>query len=135
MTEAVATKGTHGGKRAGAGRKPGASLSETRDLNEARARHEHWKAELAEQTFLKNAGELLPRAEVEQGNAMLFAKIAQTIRGWPDNLERVAGLTPEQAEALERMVDGLCLSLQDQVAAFGRGKKWALRNNLLNGRA
>lgn len=88
---------------------------------DARAAHEYWKGQLAEQTFRKNEGDLLDRAQVEQGIATLFATITQTIRGWPDNVERTAGITPEVAEVIERMADGLCLTLQDKVREFGGG--------------
>ena len=139
LAQGSEVKKGRGGRRDGAGRKRGAVVSPpaaTRampaelppgmgvagiEYTDARAAHEYWKAQLAEQEFKKRAGELVPTAEVEQAAATLFATIAQTIRGWPDNLERLAGLTAEQAEALEKMVDGLCLTIQGKVAAFGRG--------------
>lgn len=85
---------------------------------DARAAHEYWKAQLAEQEFKKRSGELLDRAQTEQGQATLLATIAQTIRSWPDHVERVAGLSADQAETLESMVDSLCLTIQEKISAF-----------------
>lgn len=131
MSETGEVKGKHGGRRAGAGRKllkghievasPVDSSPVGIEYADARAAHEYWKAQLAEQEFKKRSGDLLDKAQVEQGIATLFATIAQTIRGWPDNVERTVGITPETAEALERMADGLCLTLQDKVREFGGG--------------
>lgn len=140
-TAAVAEKKRRGGKRPGAGRKPKMGRAEVSapedqalggtvsfdernstlsiEYTDARAAHEYWKAQLAEQEFKKRSGDLLDRAQVEQAAATVLATIAQTLRSIPDNVERVAGLTPEMAEEVERIVDSLCLSLHDKLKEMG----------------
>jgi hypothetical protein len=137
-------KSGRGGKRPGAGRKPkeGRALVQPPaapaappvavppppdfgggligiEYTDAKAAHEYWKAQLAEQEFKKRAGDLLDRAQVEQASATVLAAIAQTLRSIPDNLERIGGLAPEQAEAAERIIDSLCLSLHDKLRELG----------------
>lgn len=137
-------KSGRGGRRPGAGRKPkqgtakvtpspAASLPPVTapapsqpaasaigiEYTDARAAHEYWKAQLAEQEFKKRAGELLDRARVEQASATVLAAVAQTLRSIPDNLERTAGLTPAQAEECERIIDSLCLGLHDKLKGLG----------------
>jgi 4-hydroxyphenylpyruvate dioxygenase-like putative hemolysin len=94
---------------------PPSAVSVAVDYADARAAHEYWKAQLAEQEFRKRAGELLDRSAVEQAAATLYATIAQTIRSWPDGLERAAGLAAAQAEVMEKMIDSLCLLIKDKV--------------------
>lgn len=103
----------------GRGRPKGSKDEDYEDFNKAKARNEYWKAELAEQDFRRKEGELLDRAQVEQAAATVLATIAQTLRSIPDNMERVAGLTPEQAEEAENIVDSLCLSLHDKLKELG----------------
>jgi terminase small subunit / prophage DNA-packing protein len=91
---------------------------QTPELKDARARLEHWKAELAEQEFKKRAGELLDRAQVEKAAATVLATIAQTLRSIPDNLERMAGISAEQAEACEKIIDGICMVMHDRLKAL-----------------
>lgn len=132
-------KKQRGGRRPGAGRKPKQGSAQVSppaaapvahstviepssisiEYTDARAAHEYWKAQLAEQEFKKRAGDLLDRDQVEQAAATVLANVAQTLRSIPDNLERVAGLTPEQAEATERIIDSLCLSLHDKLKELG----------------
>lgn len=129
MTDTGEVKGKHGGRRAGAGRKllkghievvpPVDSSPVGIEYGDARAAHEYWKAQLAEQAYRKNAGDLLDRAQVEQASATVLAAVAQTLRSIPDNLERAAGLTPEQAEECERIIDSLCLGLHDKLKELG----------------
>lgn len=113
--------GNRGGARPGAGRKPKSEtqVADIEDYNKAKAKKEFWLAELTEQDYQKKAGELLDRAQVEQAAATVLATIAQTLRSIPDNMERVAGLTPEQAEEAERIIDSLCLSLHDKLKELG----------------
>lgn len=126
-----------GGKRPGAGRKPKAGRAEvvppiaaaatpepvrsrvSIEYADARAAHEYWKAQLAEQEFNKRAGLLLDRGQVERASATVLANVAQALRSIPDNLERTVGLSPEQAEEVEKIIDGLCLSLQDKLRELG----------------
>ena len=119
--EAAKRVDRRGGARPGAGRKP--KTDDPSDpytvLAKARAKHEAYKANLAEQEFKKRAGDLLDRARVEQASATVLAAVAQTLRSIPDNLERAVGLTPEQAEECERIIDSLCLSLHDKLRELG----------------
>lgn len=121
MAEAAQRIERRGGARPGAGRKP-----KTDDPSDpyilhakARAKHEAYKANLAEQEFKKRAGELLDRAKVEQAAATMLAAVAQTLRSIPDNLERMAGLTPKQAEECERIIDAHCMTLHDKLRELG----------------
>lgn len=115
----MATTASAAVPKRGRGRPKGSKDGDLADFNQARARHEHFKALLAEQEHAKRAGELLDRAQVEQAAATVLATVAQTLRSIPDNLERVAGLSPEQAEAAERIIDSLCLSLHDKLKELG----------------
>lgn len=101
------------------GRPPGSVAPLTADYNKARAEKTYWQAQLAEQEYRKNAGELLDRARVEQAAATVLAAVAQTVRSIPDTLERAASLTPAQAEECERITDALLMGLHDKLRELG----------------
>lgn len=61
-------------------------------------------------------GQLIPVAEVEAATAQAFATIAQCLRAIPDNLERSAGVAPEVAEAVGRMIDDSMDALADRLS-------------------
>lgn len=47
---------------------------------------------------------LIPDSEVEQTVATAFASVAQAMLALPDNLERRAGLTPSQSDAIQQAI-------------------------------
>jgi hypothetical protein len=70
-----------------------------------RGKHERVKCERAEFELAKERGEYLPRATQADAAAVVLAMLAQSLRSLPDNLERTAGLSPEQAEIVATHVD------------------------------
>lgn len=121
MTEAVVTPGKHGGARPGAGRKPkpktGAEAAGDPYvvLAKAKAKHEAYKANLAELEFRRRAGELLERAHVEAAASRLHAMLAQSLRSLPDHLERRLGLSAEQAASVQDFIDGLTVEIRERL--------------------
>ena len=75
-------------------------------------------ARLREHALKVKEGEYLPRENVRQGCAVSFQMVAQSVRSIPDNLERKLGLTPEQVEFAERVVDQICADLYSQIEAL-----------------
>lgn len=72
-------------------------------------------ARIKELELAKRRGELLPREDVRQAAAEAFQVVAQALRSIPDNLERSAGIDPEQAAAVERVIDGISERLADDL--------------------
>ena len=62
-------------------------------------------AKLREHALRVKEGEYLPREAYRAATARGFSTCAQSILSLPDNLERKAGLSPEQAEQAEKVVD------------------------------
>lgn len=62
--------------------------------------------------------ELIPATEVEEVVATSYAAVSQTLLSLPDNLERRAGLTPEQAERAEEAIHETMNDLADRLAQF-----------------
>lgn len=96
-----------GGAREGAGAKPAGYVppAEKLELDAARARHELVKLEEREFKLAIQRGQYLPREAQRQAGATLLAVLSQSLRSVPDTLERVCGLTPEQAALAQQMVD------------------------------
>jgi hypothetical protein len=107
-----------GGKRENAGRPPGPTASASQKLLEAKARKEHALADLRTMEAAARARELIPSVEVEEVVGVAFNRVAQMLLGLPDLLERAAGLTPEAAEVVERVVHASMNGLADDLAAI-----------------
>jgi hypothetical protein len=109
--------GGHGGFREGAGRKNADWVPpEGRaDYEIERARHEKIKADQREHKLAIERGEYLPRETQRQAAATALAVLTQSLRSIPDNLERVCGLTPEQADLAAQQIDA---ALSEVAAAF-----------------
>lgn len=103
----------HGGNRPGAGRKPTDTGTRYR---EAHADKERALADIRLMEAATKAGELIPADEVAETVATAFQRIAQTIFALPDQLERRAGLTPEQAETAQRVIHDAMDGLADDLA-------------------
>lgn len=87
------------------------------DLNESRARHEHYKAEKARLEALQGRGELVPASEVKAAAFKLARGVRDSIMAIPDRLAaQLAGttdarqchtlLTEELRVALRSLADG-----------------------------
>ena len=87
------------------------------DLNESRARHEHYKAEKARLEALQGRGELVPADEVKAAAFKLARGVRDSIMAIPDRLAaQLAGttdarqchtlLTEELRVALRSLIDG-----------------------------
>lgn len=61
---------------------------------------------------------LIEHDEVEETVATAFAAIAQTLLALPDNLERRAGLSGEQAEVIEQTIHETLTDFADRVGAM-----------------
>ena len=121
--------GGHGGFREGSGRKTADwEPPEGRaDYEIERARHEKIKADQREHKLAIERGsteasscsyqrrEYLPRETQRQAAATALAVLTQSLRSIPDNLERVCGLTPEQADLAAQQIDA---ALSEVAAAF-----------------
>jgi hypothetical protein len=113
----------HGGAREGAGRPLGGeNLGDSTERGKARvdfeverARHERIKADEREFEFAVKRGEYLPRASQQAAAATAVAILTQSLRSIPDNLERLCGLSPEQAERTAVEIDA---ALAEVAAAF-----------------
>jgi hypothetical protein len=108
--------GTHGGTRPGAGRK--ATDVSTR-YREAQALKEEGLARLRQMEADERAGKLIPADDVAQTVSTAFARIAQTVWGLPDLLERKAGLSPAQAETAQRAIHDVMDVLADDLSKLG----------------
>lgn len=116
-----------GGKREGAGRKPGYSPEKiaelesltdqelddrpqdtnTTALKKARAvaRKEQALADQAELKYRIDSKEYLARAAFREVCATLLAELAQGLRSIPDSLERKHALDPKVVQEIERVID------------------------------
>ena len=99
--------GGWGGARAGAGAKPDGYVPPAgrADFELERAEHERVKREQREFKLAVEKGEYLPRAAQQQAAATALAVLTQSLQSIPDNLERICGLTPKQAETAQGLVD------------------------------
>lgn len=113
----------NGGRRAGAGRKPGYSPKKADDLisglddgtaNEttrsaadfaiARARKEKALADLNELDYKVKSSQYVSRASVQQASATALATLAQGMRSISDNLER-RGVPPDVCIQVEAIIN------------------------------
>lgn len=115
---------TRGGRREGAGRKPGYSPKKAAELDtaggqtdstvafsKARARKEAALADMHELDFKIKSGQYLPRDAIRDACATMLSSVAQSLRSMPDNLERKFNLTPEQAGEIEKTVNAVLADL------------------------
>lgn len=72
-------------------------------------------AKLREHMLAVKSGEYLPRDAFKNAVGTAYATCAQSIKSLPDNFERKMGLTPEQAEAGELVVDQILQTLYDDL--------------------
>ncbi len=102
----ITKRNINGGKRRGAGAKPGnknaAKKSASREdayerLAKAKADHEEYKAELARLKLREQAGEVCRVDGVSRFFATTIAVLTDNLRSVPDKAERSAGLNPDQA--------------------------------------
>lgn len=121
MEAAAQTPGKRGGARPGAGRKP-THADPGKDpyilLARAKAKHEAYRANLAELDFRKRSGELLERVDVETASARMHAFLSQSLRNLPDDLERRCGLSPENVQFVQDYIDGLTSEIKAKLYAF-----------------
>ena len=87
-------------------------------LAKAKAKHEIYRANLAELDFRKRSGELLERADVETGSARLHSYLAQSLRNVPDELERRCGLSPAQVQYAQDYIDALTSEIGAKLNEF-----------------
>ena len=108
---------SHGGARAGSGRKPAGYVKaqEVVDFELARARNEAAKADLNELEYKIKSGEYVERDAVRQAAATMLATIAQALRSLPDTLERKCNMQPNEAEIVERTIDSVLEGLSDDL--------------------
>ena len=109
------TTNTHGGKRPGAGRKPGPVSDANQRFTEARAKKEAALARLRQAEADTAERLLIPAAEVEETVATAYAAIAQRLLGLPDLLERQHGLDPELVQAIEGTIHQMMSALADDL--------------------
>lgn len=113
--------GQRGGKREGAGRKPksdGSSGDPYVLLAKAKAKHEIYRANIAELDFRKRSGELLERSDVEVASARLHSFLAQALRNMPDDLERRCGLSAEHVQFVQDYIDSLTSDIGAKLNEF-----------------
>jgi hypothetical protein len=66
-----------------------------------------WDAMLKRQRYEENAGSLWPTSRVREVLANTFQTMKFTMQLWVDTIEREQSVTPQQREALIRLVDSL----------------------------
>jgi len=115
-------RATPGGARPGAGRKKKTDLNAPGDpymmLAKAKAKHEIFKANIAELEFKQRGGQLLEKAHVEMAASRLHSFLAQSLRNLPDDLERRCGLDVSQVQFVQDYVDALTLDLEARLHEF-----------------
>jgi phage terminase Nu1 subunit (DNA packaging protein) len=111
-------RSSHGGARAGAGRKPADYVKpqEIQDFESARARNEAAKADLNELEYKIKSGEYVEREAVKQASATALATLAQALRSLPDTLERRLNVSPEITELIGAEIDACLESLSEDFA-------------------
>ena len=113
-------RGSHGGAREGAGKKPGSYVKpeEAVNFDKARARNEDAKAGLNELKLKIESNEYLSRGAFREASATLLAELAQGLRSLPDILERKFNLPPAQVELVAEAIDEALTSVADGLELF-----------------
>ena len=109
---------THGGTRAGAGRKPGPVSDANQRFTEARAQKEAALARIRQAEADAAERLLIPASEVEVAVSTAHAAVAQRLLSLPDLLERQHGITPELAEAIEATLHQVMTWLADDLQSL-----------------
>jgi hypothetical protein len=82
-----------------------------------------YAAQLKRIEYMKAVGELMLRGEARAIWLEKIKTIAQWLDSLADNLERAAGLTPKQVEALERRIDEMRGDLHAELTKNGADDK------------
>ena len=109
------TTNTHGGKRPGAGRKPGPVSDANQRFTEARAQKEQALARIRQAEADAAERLLIPASEVEETVGTAYATIAQRLLSLPDNLERLLSIDAEMCEAIEAEIHQMMTALADDL--------------------
>lgn len=111
----------HGGARAGAGRKPADYVKppERTSFEDAQARHEAAKAELAEIKLSETLAQFVERDAVHQATDAALASIRSHLHPLPGRLVALAGVSPELATEVGSMVDAALADLHHTMAVQG----------------
>ncbi len=104
---------TNGGRREGAGRKPGSKTARDKETGETeaqkyakgKARHELAKAQKAEVEAAIALGAVVDRLAVREACAKAFAACSQSLDSIPDDLERTLGVEPDVAIRVRDLID------------------------------
>lgn len=75
----------------------------------------YWDALLKKQKYEENAGDLWRTDKVWDVLSQTFQNLKFTMQLWPETVERTAGLTDEQRELLQGMIDGMQQELFDSM--------------------
>lgn len=73
----------------------------------------YWDALLKKQKYEENAGDLWRTEKVWDVLAGTFQNLKFTMQLWPETIERTTGLTDEQRELMQEMIDGMQQELFD----------------------
>lgn len=79
-------------------------------------RKAHYQAEAERLDLERQAGDLIPRIEVEREQARVFTSIAQRLEVLTDVVERDCGMTSEQIVRLEKAVNEMRQTLYEELA-------------------
>lgn len=86
------------------------------DRMEPFKRRAFYQGEREKIALREQAGELVPRLELEAELAFVIKTCVHAFETLPDTLERDAALTPQQAEAVETLCDQLRTSLHERLS-------------------
>lgn len=106
MTNAATNPSGHGGARPGAGRKKKTEQNDAYTvLAKARAKRETYRAHLEELKYKEAAGELIRVDDARDQMSILLKATMLTLDTLTEVVEREAKLTPEQANAVQNIID------------------------------
>lgn len=88
------------------------------DSLEPMQRRAWYEGEVKKRDLQVKDRELIPVGEVERVVATAFAAIASDVRSIPDKLERLKGLDPVMAEAVENMLSEAMDALAERLASL-----------------
>lgn len=80
-------------------------------------RKAHYQAEAQRLDLERQAGELIPRIEMEREQARVFGALAQKFEVLTDVVERDCGMTPQQIARLEKAINEMRQMLYEELAA------------------
>ena len=82
------------------------------DLNESRARREHYQAEQAKLAALQGRGELVPVAEVRREAFALARAVRDVLQGIPDRLAPMLAATQDAAQCHRLLAEEIRVALR-----------------------